>query len=83
VGPRSGRQAGSRLPAGSNAARPGQGVTQGQIEYNYIKWTGFSLSNRLFLSLDSVKKVLFFTLELLIFTLEKKPDLDIPRWRGA
>jgi hypothetical protein len=43
----------------------------------------FSLTNRLFLTLDSVKKSLFFTLELLFFTLEKKLDLDIPRWRGA
>jgi hypothetical protein len=32
--------------------------------------------------LASVKKSLFFTLKLLFFTLEKKPDLDIPQWRG-
>jgi hypothetical protein len=58
--------------------------------YRLWRLLPFSLSNRLFLTLDSVKKslfftleLLFFTLELLFFTLEKKPDLDIPRWRGA
>jgi hypothetical protein len=53
------------------------------VPYDKFSLFIFSLSNRLFLTLDSVKKCLFFTLELLFFTLEKKPDLDILRWRGA
>jgi hypothetical protein len=29
------------------------------------------------------EKKSFFMLKLPFFTLEKKPDLDVPRWRGA
>jgi hypothetical protein len=41
-----------------------------------VKKSNFSVNKSNF-------KLLFLTLELLFFTLEKKPDLDIPQWRGA
>jgi hypothetical protein len=31
----------------------------------------------------SVKKTTFFHSGITFFTLEKKPDLDVPRWKGA